>query len=74
MTNETTPAASDDDRGFIWTDEHGAYWRPASAGYTVRISAAGIYSRGEFNRIVSGCGPEKRLTFEPLPAHLMEVK
>lgn len=73
MTNDTTPA-SDEDRGFIWTDEHGAYWRPKSSGYTTRISAAGIYSRADFNRIARGVGPEKRLTFEPMPAHLTEVE
>jgi len=74
MSDDTTPQADPAERGFIWSDEHNAYWRPNGCGYTIRVSAVGIYSRAEFDRIASGCGPEKRLKFEPFPAHLTEVK
>jgi hypothetical protein len=31
----------------IWSNEHSAYWRPNSAGYTTFASAAGRYSQDE---------------------------
>lgn len=31
----------------IWSNEHRAWWRPKSQGYTVRTQAAGRYTREE---------------------------
>ncbi len=31
----------------IWSNEHKAWWRENSAGYTVHLEDAGRYSRGE---------------------------
>lgn len=31
----------------IWSNEHRAWWRPKSQGYTVKTKAAGRYSRAE---------------------------
>ena len=31
----------------IWSNEHGAWWRPNSQGYTIHLAAAGRYSRSE---------------------------
>lgn len=31
----------------IWSNEHRAWWRPNSRGYTVELEAAGRYSRAE---------------------------
>lgn len=35
------------DRYLIWSDEHSAWWRPASRGYTIHMDQAGRYSREE---------------------------
>lgn len=37
----------------VWSNEHGAWWRPNSQGYTTLIQAAGRYSREEALKI---CG------------------
>jgi hypothetical protein len=50
----------------IWSNEHNAYWRPDSCGYTVRMKSVGIYSRAEAESIVRGTYPEKGLEIEPL--------
>ena len=31
----------------IWSNEHAAWWRPESAGYTIHVAAAGRYPRSE---------------------------
>jgi len=31
----------------IWSDEHGAWWRPDGMGYTQRIEEAGLYNEDE---------------------------
>lgn len=31
----------------VWSNQHRAWWRPNSAGYTKSVVAAGVYSRGE---------------------------
>lgn len=31
----------------VWSHEHGAWWRPNRAGYTVHLEDAGLYSRDE---------------------------
>lgn len=31
----------------VWSDEHRAWWRPNKCGYTVKLEAAGHYTRGE---------------------------
>ena len=41
------PAQTDSDTYLIWSNEHGAWWRPNAAGYTMRIEEAGRYSREE---------------------------
>ena len=35
----------------IWSEEHGAWWRPGGRGYTTRITEAGRYSKGEAEHI-----------------------
>lgn len=38
----------------IWSNEHRAWWRPGSAGYTIHAEAAGRYSHRDALRICSG--------------------
>lgn len=49
------------DSYFIWSFEHGAYWRPKAQGYTDDIQQAGIWPLGEAMRQTNHCGPEKRI-------------
>ena len=34
-----------DDAYFIWSNEHRAWWRPNSCGYTDNLAEAGTYSQ-----------------------------
>lgn len=52
---------------FIWSGEHGAYWRENGCGYTTQRSAAGRYSRADAEARTSHCGPEKRIEIRPAP-------
>ena len=52
----------------IWSGEHNAYWRHNASGYTVRASAAGIYTRSDAEAFTNHCGPEKRIELEPVIA------
>lgn len=38
----------------IWSNEHRAWWRADSQGYTVSLASAGRYSRTEAISIASG--------------------
>jgi hypothetical protein len=35
----------------IWSEEHGAWWRAGSRGYTVSMREAGRYTRAEADQI-----------------------
>ena len=60
------PAPEREDLVYIWSGEHGCYWRADAAGYTRRIRDAGIYTRDEAGRMTSHCGPEKQIEIEPV--------
>lgn len=53
---------------YIWSGEHGCYWRPNAHGYTSRIGQAGVYPRELAERLTHHCGPEKRIELEPAVA------
>lgn len=53
-------------KALIWSGEHGAWWRPNSAGYTSHREAAGVYEIEEARRITSHCGPEKKIEIQPI--------
>ncbi len=53
----------------IWSNEHRAYWRPQSAGYTKRKSQAGRYSLDEAVEICDGANAS--LTDEQEPMETM---
>lgn len=38
----------------IWSNEHKAWWRPDSRGYTIDVAQAGRYERDDAIRIASG--------------------
>ena len=40
----------------VWSNEHRAWWRPNSQGYTTKIEAAGRYDRDEAIAISRGRG------------------
>lgn len=38
----------------IWSYEHAAWWRSASAGYCTNLMGAGLYEKAEADEIVRG--------------------
>lgn len=42
------------DQYLVWSNEHRAWWRPNSAGYTRFVESAGRYSRAEAIDIARG--------------------
>ncbi len=40
----------------VWSNEHGAWWRPNSCGYTTKVEDAGRYGRKEAIAISRGRG------------------
>jgi hypothetical protein len=52
------------DRYLIWSNEHGAWWRPNSCGYTMEISEAGRYSQTE---AIARCVTRDQRPGRPLP-------
>jgi hypothetical protein len=44
----------------IWSNEHRAWWRPASCGYTVDIAEAGRYTLAQGRRICAEGGTTYR--------------
>ena len=48
----------------IWSNEHRAWWRPKSAGYTIDPDKAGRYSRSE---AISHCRSRDQCPGEPMP-------
>lgn len=48
----------------IWSIEHGMWWRPNRAGYTIRVAEAGRYTLAEATEIVDDANGEGRLCHE----------
>lgn len=53
----------------IWSNEHRAWWKPDSRGYTVSLERAGRYSRAEALEICNGanCGWDEDSNPNELP-------
>lgn len=51
---------------YIWSGEHGMYWKDNSRGYTNDRSKAGVYSREAAERIIENAGPSKALEIHPV--------
>jgi hypothetical protein len=47
----------------IYSDEHKAYWRPNSKGYSIDIKGAGKYTFEDALANTMHCGPEKKIKF-----------
>lgn len=52
---------------YIWSREHGAYWRPNAEGYTSDKTQAGIYGFEEAFDRTKHCGREKRIEYIAIP-------
>jgi hypothetical protein len=48
------------DEYLIWSEEHGAWWRPCSAGYTPSMAKAGRYSHKDAQAIVDSANAHGR--------------
>jgi hypothetical protein len=51
----------------IWSDEHGAYWRPNAEGYTALMREAWQVDFPTAYDYTKHCGPEKMIRFISLP-------
>lgn len=47
---------TDEKQWLIWSNEHGAFWRPRSCGYTRKVEEAGRYSKEEAQKICDNAG------------------
>jgi len=67
--------ANDSDSYLIWSNEHRAYWKPRSSGYTTSIDGAGIYSRDEALCICGDANMLRCRTYMPneLPVRLEDA-
>ncbi len=54
-------------RVYIWSGEHGAWWRPECSGYTDAICAAGVYTMEYAWAKTRHCGREKKITYQEAP-------
>lgn len=57
---ETPPNVPQPRDHVIWSDEHKAFWRPDSMGYTNEFISAGRYTREEAVYTVSQSSEHKR--------------
>jgi hypothetical protein len=48
----------------IWSDEHGAWWRPDAAGYVDDVLGAGVYVFEDAMAHTGHCGREKKIRLE----------
>ncbi len=48
----------------IWSNEHRAWWRPNTRGYTLQLEKAGRYSRDE---ALKHCRVRDQVPGEPMP-------
>lgn len=53
-----------DDWYLIWSNEHSAWWRPNSRGYTLDVGKAGRYTRLD---ALKHCAIRDQTPGEPLP-------
>lgn len=58
----------------IWSNEHRAWWRRASRGYTTSIIEAGRYSRDEAMNICSGANYDFFFSGTDLPNEIPVVE
>ena len=49
---------------YIYSGEHGMYWRSGRSGYSVQRDEAGVYAAEDAWDATSHCGLSKRITFE----------
>lgn len=59
----------------IWSNEHGAWWRPGRCGYTMMVQSAGRYARGEALAICANVrdGWDSKATPSEIPVRLEDV-
>lgn len=51
----------------VWSNEHRAWWRPNSAGYTTQLDKAGRYTKNEALKHCSGRDQEPGRPLPELP-------
>lgn len=52
------------DRVLIWSNEHQAWWRPNSQGYSPNVARAGLYDRSDAESIVQNAGSKNEQIVE----------
>ena len=52
---------------YIWSREHGAYWRPEGSGYTDDKAQAGVFGFEDAFERTKHCGREKLIEYIAVP-------
>lgn len=55
----------------IWSNDHGAFWRPNRAGYTQDMNQAGRYAKEEADKICKNGGVPRAWSTHPGPYEIM---
>jgi hypothetical protein len=67
---------NDEEKFLVWSNEHRAWWRPNSAGYTTNLADAGHYNREDAIKICahSRDGWHSRVIPSEIPVRLDDVQ
>lgn len=64
IAEQVAAAIRDRSKFLIWSNQRGMWWRPNERGYTQILEEAGVYSRADAERIISGATIDGQLVYD----------